>query len=405
MEQPNPSLPLSPESEIARLRATIENLSGEVAQLQQRVSSLERSGVRIRASATADERDKLESHFGLTIANRIGAVTLAVGIIFFFKYAADNDWIGGAGLVILGFLAGLALIAAGEWLRRRDDRAFAQGVAGCGFAILYISAYAAFGYEKLISREAGFAAMLAASAFAIALCFRFRSPVIAAVGFIGAFVAPLLVRTTDNSTSPWLYFAYLFLLSLVSIATVIGLYRPAADRGALFLAGFNAFWLLLTAWRLVEKHHPGGFVWCGLVFAAVHFVAAFLERRLAVETRVFYLCAHASFCVAMLRLVDLWATNNTAPINRTSLVGELDSVFLALYGVIVITYGVARKSPTNRLLGLVLLGIVVLKLYVYDVWLMASFYRISALVALGVLLLAASYVYSRFKLHPAPKPQ
>lgn len=398
MEQPNPSPPLSPEPEIAHLRATIENLSGEVAQLQQRVSSLESKSTGLRSSRAADERDKLESHFGLTIANRIGAVTLAVGIVFFFKYAADNDWIGAGGLVVLGLLAGLALIAAGEWLRRRDDRAFAQGLAGCGFAILYISAYAAFGYEKLISRGSGFAAMLAASAFAIALCFRFRSPVVAAVGFIGAFVAPLLVRTRDDTTSPWLYFVYLFLLSLVSVPTVIRLYRDLAQKSALALAVFNVFGLLLIAWQLVETHHPGGFVWSAVVFAAVHFAAAFATRRLPVARAVFYLCAHGCLSVAILRFIALWAITNAAPVNRTSLVSELDSLFLALYGLIVIAYGVARRSPINRLLGLVLLGIVVLKLYVYDVWLMASFYRISALVALGVLLLAASYVYSRFKL-------
>lgn len=403
MEQPNTSPPLSPEVEIVRLRETIENLSGEIARIQQRVSALESQSIAVPSARASDDRDQLESHFGLTIANRIGAVTLAVGIIFFFKYAADNDWIGASGLVLLGLLAGLALIAAGEWLRRRDDRAFAQGLAGCGFAILYISAYAAFGYEKLISRGSAFAAMLAASAFAIALCFRFRSPVVAAVGFIGAFVAPLLVRTSDDATSPWLYFAYLLLLSLVSVATVIRLYPDLARKSALSLAVFNAVWLLLTAWRLVENHHPSGFAGFALVFAAVHFAAAFVTRRLPLARAVFYMCAHGCFSIAMLRLIDRWATVNSAPLNRASLVSELDSVFLAFYGLIVIAYGVARKSPINRLLGLVLLGIVVLKLYIYDVWLMASFYRISALVALGVLLLAASYVYSRFKLRPAAK--
>ncbi|MBV9764309.1 MAG: DUF2339 domain-containing protein, partial [Acidobacteriaceae bacterium] len=74
-----------------------------------------------------------------------------------------------------------------------------------------------------------------------------------------------------------------------------------------------------------------------------------------------------------------------------------DSVFLALYGVIVIAYGVLQRSVINRRLGLVLLGIVVVKLYLYDVWLMSSFYRISAFVALGVLLLTASFIYSRLK--------
>jgi uncharacterized membrane protein len=40
---------------------------------------------------------------------------------------------------------------------------------------------------------------------------------------------------------------------------------------------------------------------------------------------------------------------------------------------------------------------VVIKLYLYDVWLLTRFYRVSAFVALGILLLVASYVYSRFK--------
>jgi uncharacterized membrane protein len=44
-----------------------------------------------------------------------------------------------------------------------------------------------------------------------------------------------------------------------------------------------------------------------------------------------------------------------------------------------------------------LLAAVIVKLYVYDVWLLTRFYRIGAFVALGVLLLAASYLYSRFK--------
>jgi uncharacterized membrane protein len=43
------------------------------------------------------------------------------------------------------------------------------------------------------------------------------------------------------------------------------------------------------------------------------------------------------------------------------------------------------------------IGFVICKLYLYDVWLLTRFYRISAFVALGTLLLLASYVYSRFR--------
>jgi uncharacterized membrane protein len=49
------------------------------------------------------------------------------------------------------------------------------------------------------------------------------------------------------------------------------------------------------------------------------------------------------------------------------------------------------------LLGAALIGLVVGKLYLYDVWLLGQFYRMAAFAILGVLLLAMSYFYSRFR--------
>jgi len=65
--------------------------------------------------------------------------------------------------------------------------------------------------------------------------------------------------------------------------------------------------------------------------------------------------------------------------------------------VAVIVIGVWRRSSVDRLLGLTLLGLVIAKLYCYDVWLLNRFYRITAFIALGLLLLASSYLYSRFR--------
>ena len=51
----------------------------------------------------------------------------------------------------------------------------------------------------------------------------------------------------------------------------------------------------------------------------------------------------------------------------------------------------------NRVLGLGLIGLVVAKLYLYDVWLLVRIYRIAAFAVLGALLLITSYLYSRYK--------
>ncbi len=368
MEQPNQSQPASPDAEIARLREAI-------ADLQTRILALERRS----PAPVVPAPPEAESRLGLTIFNRVGAVTLAIGVIFFFKYAADNQWIGPGALVILGLLVGFALIGAGEWLRPRQQQTFAQGLAGCGFAIVYISAYAAFAYSKLIGRGPDFIALAAASTLALALCFRFASSAIAAVGFIGAFVAPLLLRPLNH------WFVYLFLLSVVSVFTVARLYRASRQISALFLIPFNAFWTILDAWIL----YPGALALFAFAFAIVHFSAAFATRQTARLYGLFYICAHACLLVAILREIQIWTAN------RPSLSSELDSVVLAIYGVAAITYGVLRSSAIDRLFGQTLIGIVIVKLYLYDVWLLTRFYRISALVGLGVLLLAASFIYSR----------
>ncbi len=73
------------------------------------------------------------------------------------------------------------------------------------------------------------------------------------------------------------------------------------------------------------------------------------------------------------------------------------SILWALYALVLVGFGVALRFVLNRVLGLILLGLVVIKLYVWDVWQLARIFRITAFVALGVLLLATSYLYSRYR--------
>jgi uncharacterized membrane protein len=70
---------------------------------------------------------------------------------------------------------------------------------------------------------------------------------------------------------------------------------------------------------------------------------------------------------------------------------------MAFYALALVTAGVLARSRVNRLLGLGLLAAVVLKLYLYDVWLLRRIYRVTAFAVLGVLLLLTSYLYSRYR--------
>lgn len=90
-----------------------------------------------------------------------------------------------------------------------------------------------------------------------------------------------------------------------------------------------------------------------------------------------------------------WASRTADPQNFRSVSSTSLSVLAAFYALLLVAGGAAGRSPVTRILGVGLIGLVVLKLYLYDVWLLGQFYRMAAFAILGVLLLAVSYLYSR----------
>jgi uncharacterized membrane protein len=92
-----------------------------------------------------------------------------------------------------------------------------------------------------------------------------------------------------------------------------------------------------------------------------------------------------------------WAARVAIPANQASLAAASMSILMAVYALVLITAGVSTASAINRALGLILIGAVIVKLYAYDVWLLRTLYRTTAFIALGALLVASSYVYSRYR--------
>jgi uncharacterized membrane protein len=114
-------------------------------------------------------------------------------------------------------------------------------------------------------------------------------------------------------------------------------------------------------------------------------------------TAAAYVLGHVTLSIGLLRVLHLWAIHNIDASDHASFLSESASVMLAVYALVMIAAGVMRRRYIDRMIGLAQIALVVIKLYIYDVWLLTRFYRISAFVALGILLLTASYVYSRLK--------
>jgi uncharacterized membrane protein len=92
-----------------------------------------------------------------------------------------------------------------------------------------------------------------------------------------------------------------------------------------------------------------------------------------------------------------WIQKSVATEDQFQTITVSISILMALYALMLITLGVLQRRSINRLLGLLLMGLVVIKLYLSDVWELGFVFRIVAFLGLGVLLLTVSYLYSRFR--------
>ncbi len=92
-----------------------------------------------------------------------------------------------------------------------------------------------------------------------------------------------------------------------------------------------------------------------------------------------------------------WARRTSDPQDISNVESTGISILMAVYASALIVAGVALRSALNRILGLGLFALVIVKLYLLDVWSLSRGFRITAFLALGGLLLLVSYLYSRFK--------
>ncbi|WP_299611326.1 DUF2339 domain-containing protein [uncultured Tateyamaria sp.] len=176
----------------------------------------------------------------------VSALSLALAGLFLVQYGIENDFFPPTARVLAALGFGGALIAGGEVIRRRfgdsDDSASAyipSVFSGAGLVSLFGGIAAARLLYDLIGVEAAFAGMAAVGLLGVGLGWLY-GPLLAAVGVIGAFTAPLLVGSTVPATS-WL-FVYFGVVTAVGLG--IDTIRRWAWVSVLSLAlGFVMGWL------------------------------------------------------------------------------------------------------------------------------------------------------------------
>jgi hypothetical protein len=208
------------------------------------------------------ETPTLESNVGLTWINRIGVVTVLLGVAFFFKYAVDNDWIGPGGRVILGVLAGLAAIFAGDRLWHRGQKTFAQGIQALGSSILYLSFFAAFSFYQLIPQAIAFVLMFATTLMTGALSLRYNARATLLLALLSGYATPFLLAKGEPND----LFFLSYMLVLNGAAMYVSRLRNWKSLETVSLAGT---WILHTAWS-ADRARVFGREW-GALFTILNY--------------------------------------------------------------------------------------------------------------------------------------
>ncbi len=287
------------------------------------------------AQIAAQDNRSLESRIGSQWFNRVGILAVLIGMAWFLKLAIDNHWIGPLGRVLIGLVAGAALITWSERFRSRGYAAFSYSLKAVGSGVLYLSLWAAFSLFHLMPSSAAFAAMIAVTAFNGYMAWVQDAELLALYAIVGGLSTPILISTGENHEIA--LFNYLLLLDLAVLVLVA--LRPwsrllfgAFVGTVLFIAGWwfefysdsqcartavfvTCFFLIFAfAPRLVQAkwgddEHFSGWDSLALVLlpianAALGFVAfyALLDRPESDWAQPWLAVAFAAFYLLMLRL-------------------------------------------------------------------------------------------------------
>jgi uncharacterized membrane protein len=176
---------------------------------------------------------------------KVGMVVLFAGVAALLKYAADQGWMS---FPIEVRLAGIALLAVAGlvfgWRQRSQRRIFALSVQGGAIGVLLMTAYAAFKLYGLMGPAAAFTSWVVLAATAGLLALRQDARVLAVLGILAGFLAPVLMSTGAGNH------VVLFSFYAVLNAAIFGIawlrsWRELNLLGFVFTFGIGTLWGVL----------------------------------------------------------------------------------------------------------------------------------------------------------------
>ncbi len=292
-------------------------------------------------------KEGLENIIGGRLLNRIGIIVLLFAAGYFLKYSFDNNWIGPAGRVIIGYFAGIGFLAAGYVMMNKGYEYFSQGFSGGAMGIIYLSTFFAVGSYHLIDRMPAFAILVITALTGGILAVRQSAYGVAFLAAVGGFMAPFLIGRTDPNTIGLLTYIAILNLGVLFIA-------KHKNWRSLNIIAFIATWAVYWIYKESLPYGWDAETWIFqayatlffLIFGALAFVYNVRNKEPARVTEVFLLTMNSfAYFIASYESFDT---------SFHFLLGPIAIVLAAAY--LAVSLVLTRKEMGDRVLHIALLG-------------------------------------------------
>lgn len=182
-------------------------------------SNWDRGSAAKSTPAVSRPRQDMEQRLATRWFVWLGGAAIAIGGLLFIKYAHDMGLIPPALRVIIGLVAGAALVGAGHVLQPKlnaDGNSFVPAaLSASGIAIAFGAVLAAYTLYELIGPTPAFLGMGAIALGALALSLT-QGPLIAALGVAGSYLTPTLITSPEPSAAS--FFPYIAIVQAACFA-------------------------------------------------------------------------------------------------------------------------------------------------------------------------------------------
>ncbi|MGZ8557004.1 MAG: DUF2339 domain-containing protein [Chitinophagaceae bacterium] len=399
---------------------------------------LQNKNITTHPSASDLKPLSIENFIGLKLMHLVGIVVLVTGISIGVKYAIDKELISEAMRILLAYSAGILLFLLSVRLKKKY-LLFSAILYSGSMASVYFTTYAAFVYYQFLPTVVTFLLMVALTIYTVVMSISYNRKEIAVIGMIGAYGIPFLISA--NAERVDLFFSYIFMINIGVV--FLSFKKGWKQMGYLALA---VTWMLFIGWSLLRYSSSQQGI--AIVFMALYYIlflinamAFRISRQMAltvgdiqqiiVNNTALYFAAIivfgngaigaklAGITGSMFLLTGLLAFISSKTVSSENILQRVLSwqslLFLLLFivfqwdgltvsllwvalSVLLFTWGIVAQMSWARLASVILIGITLIKLLLFDSDRFSTIQKISCYIIIGVLLLVFSFYYQKLGL-------